>query len=106
MRPFSAYSDVLADLLIVEVTLACKSSTQMAFVATTPALLCHVMATPTHSALVWRWRYNGKDGRGGPPCTLSTWPLHRSPLTENFAVWLGLPSTRLHPPLVPLPPRP
>jgi hypothetical protein len=61
MRPFSAYSDVLADLLIVEVTLACKSSTQMAFVA-----------TPTHSALVWRWRYNGKGGRGGPPCTLST----------------------------------
>lgn len=47
MRPFPAYSDVRADLLIVEVTLAYKSSTQTTFMATTPALLCHVMATPT-----------------------------------------------------------
>ncbi|XP_062213631.1 uncharacterized protein LOC133914559 [Phragmites australis] len=35
-RPFPSYSDVRADLLIEEVTLASKSSTQTALMATTP----------------------------------------------------------------------
>jgi hypothetical protein len=38
-RPFLSYSDVRADLLIEEMTLANKSSTLMALVATTPARL-------------------------------------------------------------------